>query len=308
MREVFELELSGRRLVGTRHVPPGRGSSMGVLLLNAGFAARDGHGGLSAQAADALAARGIPAFRVDMPGIGDSPGPLPARILDFFDLVAGAGFADLTAALVRALCAREGLDRLVLGGLCGGAITAIYVGLREPARVCGLLLLEPEMYVIEPPRAAAPVRGREPGLAGQLRRQVFNYWGWMRLLAREGPRSQWVPFPRRTILAVLRRRAGLPPVANVPLIEAWRALVLDARPSLVITAAGKMHEIFFDRINGVVLQGIDTGAVRHVRLENTNHIFTTGGAIEAVLSHVLPWVEGLGGVAMSGEGSGRSRR
>jgi pimeloyl-ACP methyl ester carboxylesterase len=297
MREVFELELSGTRLVGTRHAPAAAGSRTGVLLLNAGFAARDGHGGLSAQAADALAARGIPAYRFDMPGIGDSPGPLPARILDFFDLVARAGFADLTTALVRELFVREGLDRLVLGGLCGGAITAIYVGLREPARVCGLLLLEPEMYVIEPGSGAASVHGRGQGLAARLRWQVFNYWGWMRLLAREGPRSQWLPFPRRTILAFLRRRADLPPVTNVPLVEAWRTLVRDGRPSLVITAAGKMHEIFFDRINSVVLRGIDTQAVRHVRLENTNHIFTTGGAIEAVLSHVLPWVEGLCGAA-----------
>jgi pimeloyl-ACP methyl ester carboxylesterase len=294
MREVLELELAGERLVGTRHVPSDPGARMGVLLLNAGFAPRDGHGGLAAHTADALAARGIPAYRFDLPRIGDSPGPLPARILDFFELVTSGGFAEVTTELVRELCVREGLDRLVLGGLCGGAVTAIFVGAREPARVCGLLLLEPEMYVIEPKIDVASKRRKLPGLLGRLEHQMFNYWGWMRLLANEGPRSQWVPFPRQTILNFLRGRPDYPAVTNVPLVDAWRELVRDARPSLVITAAGKMPEIFFDRINDVALRGIDTRSVRHVRLKNTNHIFTTGGAIEAVLSHVLPWVESVG--------------
>jgi pimeloyl-ACP methyl ester carboxylesterase len=300
MREVLEFELAGERLVGTRHVPSTPGARMGVLLLNAGFAPRDGHGGLSAHAADALAARGIPAYRFDLPRIGDSPGPLPARILDFFDLVASGGFADVTTALVRELCLRERLDRLVLGGLCGGAITAIYVGAREPTRVCGLLLLEPEMYVIEPKTGVTPGNRQRARRIGPMQRRLFNYWGWMRLLANEGPRSRWVPFPRRTILAFLRGWTDLPAATNMPLLEAWRELVRDGRPSLVITAAGKMHEIFFDRINAVAFRGIDTRSVRHVRLKHTNHIFTMGGAIEAVLSQVLPWVESVSGLANSG--------
>jgi len=293
MREVLELEVAGERLVGTRHVPPARGARIGVLLLNAGFAPRDGHGGLSALTADALAARGVPAYRFDLPRLGDSPGPLPARKEDFFEFVTSGGFTDVTTGLVRELCACEGLGRLVLGGLCGGAVTAIFVGAREPARVCGLLLLEPEMYVVEPRIDVASQRRRRPRLLGRLGRHVFDYWGWMRLLADEGPRSRWVPFPRRTVLALLRRRAVLPSVANVPLVNAWREVVRHARPSLVITAAGKMPEIYFDRINDVALRGIDMGAVIHIRLTNTNHIFTTGGAIEAVHSHVLPWVERL---------------
>jgi pimeloyl-ACP methyl ester carboxylesterase len=298
MREALEIQIGGERLVGTRHVPSTPGARMGVLLLNAGFAPRDGHGGLSALAADALAARGVPSYRFDLPRIGDSPGLIPARILDFFELVSSGGFTDVSAGLVRELCLREGLDRLVLGGLCGGAITAIFVGAREPARVCGLLLLEPEMYVIEPRTDAASTRRQRSWLVERLQRRLFNfYWGWMRLLASEGPRTRWVPFPRQAVIGFLRRRTGLPTVTNVPLVEAWRELVRDARPSLVITAAGKMPEIFFDRINGVALRGIDTRSVHHVRLTRTNHIFTTGGAIEAVLSHLVPWVESLAGVS-----------
>jgi pimeloyl-ACP methyl ester carboxylesterase len=293
MRNVLELEVAGERVVGTRHVPRAKGARIGVLWLNAGFAPRDGHGGLAALTADALAAKGVPAYRFDLPRLGDSPGPLPARTLDFFEFVTSGGFTDVTTALVRELCVGEGLDRLVLGGLCGGAVTAIFVGAREPSRVCGLLLLEPEMYVVEPRIDVASQRHRLPRLLGRLGRHVFNYWGWMRLLADEGPRSQWVPFPRRVVLALLRRRAGLPPVTNVPLVEAWRELVRNARPSLVITAAGKMPEIYFDRINDVALRGVDMRAVTHIRLTNTNHIFTTGGAIEAVQSHVLPWVESV---------------
>lgn len=294
MREVLEIDLDGARLVGTRHRPAASGARMGVLFLNAGFAPRDGHGGLAAHAGDALAARGIPVYRVDLPCIGDTPGPLPARILDFFDLVASGGYVAVTTALVQELCRREGLDRLVVGGLCGGAITATFVGAREPERVCGVLLLEPELYVTEPPPIAAFKRGDEgQGLRGRRKRQLFNYWGWMRLLAHEGPRTQWLPFPRQTVLNFLRGRSGLPSVTNMPLVDAWRELVRGARPTLVITAAGKMPEIFFDRINAVALRGLDMRSVQHIRLPQTNHIFTSGGAIDAVLSHVLPWAEGV---------------
>ena len=35
------------------------------------------------------------------------------------------------------------------------------------------------------------------------------------------------------------------------------------------------------------------GSGAPVRLKGTNHIFTTGGAIETVISHLTPWVERL---------------
>ncbi len=336
MRAVLQQEVGGVVLTGTRHVPAEPTSRLGVLFINFGYVPRDGHGGLAAHACDALAARGFPAFRFDLPRIGDTPGPLPKEAPEFYELVSSGSFAEVTRGLVRALCQGQGLEGMVVGGLCGGAITGIYVADQEPL-VKGLILLEPEMYLTEPPRSAeasatrpsrrawlksrlpatpawGPARAllslRAPfepvlkrGYARLIERQpfqrlhasVFNYWGWMRLLTAEGKRGGWIPLPRKAILDFVMSQSELPAVTNLPLVSAWQHLVKGGRPMLVMTADGKLREVFFDRINLTVLAGLDTASVRHLRLKQTNHLFTTGGAIQNVIAQIVPWVEGLAG-------------
>lgn len=328
-REIVLLSLDATPLVGTRHVAaelPGGPVKLGILFVNFGYVPRDGHGGLAAHLCDAVATRGVVAYRFDLPGLGESPGPLPAHTLEFFDLVTSGGFAKITAKLVRTLCERDGLDGLVIGGLCGGAVTAIFAADMEPERVAGLLLLEPEMYLTEPKKPEAPpppnarlrelIHKRLPSaeayafvnralstelpfrpmlqkVAAKLPLgKVFNYWGWMRFLTNEGQHGGWIPLPRKAILELILGQSTLPGVTNVKLVSAWQTIVRRKSPVLVVTAKGKLHEAFFDHINAVVLKGVDTSTVRHVRLSNTNHIFTTGGAIDAVIAEVLPFIEG----------------
>ena len=80
MREVLEYNIGDARLVGTRHaVDPGRAKDtrgprspkLGVLWVNFALASRAGHGDMAARIGDSLAARGLPVFRFDMPGLGD---------------------------------------------------------------------------------------------------------------------------------------------------------------------------------------------------------------------------------------------
>jgi alpha-beta hydrolase superfamily lysophospholipase len=334
MREVLQVELDGTTLTGTRHVASTPRARTGVLFINFGYVPRDGHGGLAAHAGDALAAMGVPTYRFDLPRLGDSPGPLPPEAPEFYDLVTQGGYVPVTRALVRALLATEGLDGLVLGGLCGGAVTAIFVADLEPARIWGLILMEPELYLTEPRKAPAeaprpsrrtwlgerlppgplaePLRALlalrapfEPDLARAYARLVarepfrrlhgalFNYWGWMRLLTREGLRGSWIPLPRKAILEFVLSRSELPAVTNLPLVSAWQNLVRTRQPVLVVTAAGKLREIFFDRINATVLEGVDTRSVQHVRLEHTNHLFTTGGAIRRVVASMVAFLSEL---------------
>jgi pimeloyl-ACP methyl ester carboxylesterase len=340
VRAVLQLEVDGQVLTGTRHLPAGPPvpGATGVLFINFGYVPRDGHGGLAAHACDALAARGVPAYRFDLPRLGDTPGVLPVEAPEFYDLVTSGGYSAVSRGLVRALVRDQGLAGVVLGGLCGGAVTALYVGDLEPELVKGLILLEPELYLTEPPRtqesgprpsrrawlkgrlppspAFAPLRALlslrapfEPQLKeayGKLVERepfrkvhgaVFNYWGWMRLLTSEGQRGHWIPLPRKAILEFVLSRSELPAVTNLPLVSAWQHLVRAGRPVLVVTADGKLREVFFDSINLTVLKGLDTRSVRHVRLKHTNHLFTTGGAIQLVIGQVVPWVEALGGGA-----------
>lgn len=323
MRRAFEVvELPHGRCVGTVHTPTKRVGSIGLLWVNFGYVPRDGHGGLAVHASDALAAQGVPCFRFDLPGLGDAPGPLPARTHDFFPVVTSGAFTEVTVELVEHLCAKEQLDGVVIAGLCGGAVNAIFTADAAKGRVKGLVLLEPEMYVTEP-RAAdgtvTPVRARawlrsqlpaekgralsalDAALALQLPfedavkrallravpKQAFNYWGWMRLLTAEGKFSRYVPIPRQAILDFVMSRSGVPAVTNLPLSAAWKSWVEAGKPALVITAQGKLRELFFDRINSALAVPLDGPKTKHVRLGQTNHIFTTGGAIETVTRELV---------------------
>jgi pimeloyl-ACP methyl ester carboxylesterase len=320
-RAVDVVTINEQRVVGTVHQPPGKRAEVGLLWLNFGYVPRDGHGGLAAQAADAMAARGVTCFRYDLPMLGDSPGELPDVAQGFFDYVHSGQATSLISPLIELLCEREGLSGLVLGGLCGGAVMALFAADVQP-RVRGLVLLEPEMYVTEPPRNETPVRLRSQlrarlpreGRLGQvldaalerplpleetvaeligprlplnkLRGKLFSYWGWMRVLTHENRYARFIPLPRKAILDFVLSHSELPSVTNLPLAAAWQRFVTAKRPALVITAEGKLREVFFERINATVLAGVEGGPYQHVRLAGTNHIFTTGGAIQTVIGHL----------------------
>ncbi len=306
VRRIDIIDLPAGRCVGTVHEAAGTPSKVGLLWVNFGYVPRDGHGGLAAQASDAMAGLGVPCFRYDLPGLGDSPGPLPSTTHQFFPFVTSGQFTEVTRQLVQQVCEREHLDGLVVAGLCGGAVNAIFTADAERARVRGLVLLEPEMYVTEPKKdeGAEPkrdrrrdkVRAKLPRLLARelpferrlerLGGKLFSYWGWMRLLTLENRYGRYMPLPRKKILDFVLSRTELPSVTNVPLASAWARWVGDKKPSLVITADAKLREVFFDRINRKVLAGIARENYVHVRLPQTNHIFTTGGAIATVTEHL----------------------
>jgi hypothetical protein len=115
---------------------------------------------------------------------------------------------------------------------------------------------------------------------------LFSYWGWMRLLTKENKYARFVPLPRQFILDFIAHNSGLPSATNLELASAWQRWVNARRPALVITAKGKLHEVFFDRVNQSVLGDSTHHAFTHLRLEGTNHILTTGGAIELAKQHI----------------------
>lgn len=312
MREVLEIPIQGEMLVGTRHVPRGPAVPLGVLFINFGYAPRDGHGGLAARSCEALATRGLESFRFDLPGVGDSPGPLPGEEQQFTNLVMRGEYSALVGALVQLLCERYRLKRLVLGCLCSTAVTALFVAQREPERIAGLLLLEPQFFFSTQIANGLALNARtgtessdlDPGSAGgqggeaprvpflqRIRDKYFTLWGLMRFLSLEGQGHQWLPLPRQMILDYLLARSDLPAVTNLPAVSAWSELVRRQCPMLVITAQGQLRHRFFQLIQSNLFNGANTPSVVQIQLQNTNHTFTADGASDAVIRHFLHWMD-----------------
>jgi alpha-beta hydrolase superfamily lysophospholipase len=121
-----------------------------LLMLNVGGNYRIGPNRLHVRAGRALAAAGWCTLRLDLSGIGDSPGP---EITSTAGLYARDATADVQAA-IDALAAR-GCRHFVLMGVCSGSFVAFQTARVEP-RVSGQILLNSRLLERHPGPEAGP--------------------------------------------------------------------------------------------------------------------------------------------------------
>ncbi len=297
MRTVLQLRIRGTVLVGTCHVPGGSELSRaeaedvpGVLLLNSGYLPRAARGDLSVHLGDRLAEMGYPVFRFDLPGLGDSGGELPEQLGTFFRQIQDGVYGPWAMELAGELRRRFKLKRMIVGGNCGGAITAIYAAGLAGDEVCGLVLMEPNFakFVPDVEGAGLAVQGLKQVKA---MRRTFRDW----LLARRGGwhfrRVYWTL--RRPVIQVQQRLRGaqLPEGSNLPLIRCWHRLACRGMPMLVIQAGAEKRVMGrFDYVR--YLGSHYTGHVVSVEIEGANHSFVEGGGKRAVMEHVGRWMGG----------------
>lgn len=132
----------GGRLVGILTLPADVRPTVEPLpvfvFLNAGLLHRVGPRRLHVDLARRLAHLGFPSIRVDQSGIGDSPMQVGMSGTD----QAAADFREIA----KVLQAHVGRRPLVVGGLCAGADSAIFMTIQEEAPVVGMFLLDPVCY------------------------------------------------------------------------------------------------------------------------------------------------------------------
>jgi pimeloyl-ACP methyl ester carboxylesterase len=128
------------------HNPPSgatRGTT-GIILLNPGPTDRNGPHRLYFKLAELFARQGIPTLRFDARGVGESEGEWEAAegapILDIFTQIQEGIWVPDTLAAIDYLIKRTGVQQVILGGLCGGAITALLTGSGHP-NVVGFFMM-----------------------------------------------------------------------------------------------------------------------------------------------------------------------
>jgi pimeloyl-ACP methyl ester carboxylesterase len=280
MRSVVRIHAGGFDLVGTRHDPPAGvvpHPDVGVLFFNAGHMPREGHAGIIARMADRAAAQGLVTWRFDLPGLGDSPGDLPVALNDFFLAVHDGVHREAAVELILALTGPDGPGRLVLGGLCGGAATALMAALKEPDRVAGLVALEAEF--LRPSAVDAKTLGQK----------LLSKASWLRLLTGYSRYSGRVRLPARMLLRMLGSRL-LPRDTNRQLVKAWRRLVASEVPVFVAMASGGRREAFYKQLNLLLLNGQGGSSVTNLSIAGTNHILASGDGPDRLVSGIEAWV------------------
>lgn len=227
-RELISVVIDGLCLRGTYHKPFAADSSntgeeqpsrTGVLFINSGYAPRAAFGNTAVEWAGWFADRGYPAFRMDLPGLGDSDGELPESWLELSDLINQGFFVPAICGIVEHLAKRYNVSGFVVIGHCGGAVSAVHAA-NANKYIRGLVLLDPYFFRNEEQRPAI--------------RQELSQWV---------TRSKIGAGLSKIYRQVKRVRAGLnrnrlPENTNLPFLRSWTRIASAGTPILVLNARG----------------------------------------------------------------------
>ena len=301
-RELINVEIGGICVRGTYHRPHKDKSNsnssadttnrVGVLFLNHGFLPRAAPGDSAVYWADSFANCGYPSFRIDLPGLGDSDGDVPAQMLDF---VNAGGYAPMLSATVKDLTERFSLSGIVIMGHCAGAVTALYTA--AVSKECRAVVLTDPYFFL--PRERTKIReelSRWSSFSrlGALTSNIYYYLKHIRLLT-------------------LRNRP--PRNANLPLLRCWNQLASAGMPMLVMKAPAVKSDGIKPRIGEFdylgylrALSGRGSRVVVQF-IEGTNHSFADTVGREAIRKHTETWLNACfpltGGVSYPEFESGR---
>jgi pimeloyl-ACP methyl ester carboxylesterase len=130
------------------HVPDAGDQRVWVILLNSGLQSRTGPRRLYVHIARKLAELGYGVVRTDLPGVGDSNGPMPPTHFDLHDPTA-------VRDVVRYVVETHGPEKVVLAGLCAGARVSIKAASLNP-EVDGVVALSMPTFTSSPGSERSP--------------------------------------------------------------------------------------------------------------------------------------------------------
>jgi dienelactone hydrolase len=261
-------------LVGILTRSPAQPSDVAVLFLNAGVLHRVGPHRLHVTLARRFAARGVPAMRIDLSGVGDSripPGGLTFRERAVID--ARAAMDQLTAL--------TGARRFVLFGLCSGADNALGTALADE-RVAGLVLLDPFTYVT--PRARARKVLRKVEQLGNAKKAAE--WGLrvaMRLM-----RARMDALGKKQLEAEEQQSGREVPPAAV--FGDQLETLVNRGVRILAVFSGSLEERYNHRDQLFEIFPRLRGRVERCYFPEANHMFTELAARKVLMATVCEWL------------------
>jgi pimeloyl-ACP methyl ester carboxylesterase len=283
MRELVTLPGNGVLLHGTYHKPSGEATgstkALGVMFLNALSSPRSLVGDSGVYWASQFAASGFPAFRFDLPGLGDSYGEIPNDLLRFTN---EGGYATVALAKTKELVKSRDLSGVVMFGHCAGATTAIYAAAGCSGECKGLILMDPYFNL---PKA----------LTSSLRPELVN---WARR-SRVGAVLRATYDRLREVPGALRKGA-LPANANFSLISRLKQVLSNGVPILILRAhqpavagEGKLKAGNFDYFSYIQSLAVHSNQFTIKDLDGTDHSFANSDGRLAVWQHTEKWLSEL---------------
>ena len=175
----------GLRLYGMLHMPAAAAiRNTGIVLLSPGIKTRVGPHQQYVRMARKFASMGFPVLRFDFCGLGDSEGELTEHMhADLHTEIQLGRYVDDSKCAIDCIIRDTGVEKVILAGLCGGAVTGLLAGI-DDNRVAGLLALGiPVILDNQVSDADAAVTGQQLDRLKQgYIRKLADPKAWLRLL------------------------------------------------------------------------------------------------------------------------------
>ena len=260
------------------------------LMCNAGIVHRVGPHRLYVKLAHHIAERGHPAFRLDLPGIGDSAMESDAR--GGFERVA----VDSLRAAMDRLQAELGIDRFIVSGLCSGGQFAFEAARRDP-RVVGVVPINSAPHLHDTSDDALGAALQDAALSKHYwriaLRSSFRRKNWRKALGGELDVAARV----RVMLGSLGRRETRVDTSGAGELAQARLDELRARDVRIlhVYAEGDEWLDYFQMLVGDAAAAWPSdGPLRVEVIERADHTFTLLWAQQRLMERVSDWLRQQG--------------
>jgi hypothetical protein len=193
------------------------------------------------------------------------------------------------------------LNGVVVGGFCGGAVTALFSTSDASLRLRGLLLLEPELALTNTDTSGRlPVTGNQLAVHDYLQcretllKRLVSPAAWGHLLTGHIDRRFWSTLWKSACGRLASRFTGkgkLPAETNHRLLEAWHQARKRSIPTLVLSVRTSTRAAYYKAYGLAPGRDQPQSRLHWTEIPRTTHALLAGGAKEAVCDHVVQWFE-----------------
>ncbi len=295
--EVLPFESDGNRLPGILSRPerplPG---GPGVVIMSPGLKHRVGPHRMTIKLARLFVELGLPVLRFDFHGTGDAEGELDDRSVPILhEAIQNGLFATDAREAVATLCEATGLDRVIVCGLCGGAITGLYAAELD-SRVDGLIGFQLPVKVLdlEADYADQISSGYSDFILTLYLKKIFRPEAWKNFLSGKSEYTLiWKTATRRLarLLGLGKDAgAGIPEGMNLNFLRAYDAIAGRVKMQWIYSEEELTRHDFEGDFEEICLDGRDRPYDKVV-LPDANHEFAPDLAQAALFAEIAAWLK-----------------
>ncbi|MCW9014594.1 MAG: hypothetical protein OQL06_12495 [Gammaproteobacteria bacterium] len=301
---------NGFQLIGMLEKPESEiDRSMGIILLSPGIKMRVAPHRLYNKMSSHFVKQGFTVLRFDFYGLGDAEGEIKEMLLaDLYGSIQLGRYVDDTKCAIDWMSKECGIDKIILAGLCGGAITGLLTAQSEP-RVKGLLALGIPVILdssdIDPSKYLTD--GQIDRLHSGYIRRLLSVHSWFRLLTFQSDYrviwkiiiknfSKYFNTPEKPEISSIKSSETKPPPDNInPLFAPAFIKILEKGKRVILIFSGsdrlkweydeKFKSLYQDELNEYKNQ------IEEVTIEKANHIVSLPEWQEVMFSASDSWFQ-----------------